>query len=760
DFYNRVLNLKVTYNDQNYTYEDLCARRPTGCAVDGNFIFESFFKEMMEMGAVTYPVWAAMTAVDLNLYISDVKLTNGDSLVAAGSLKLIFPLRQDNPEIEKVAKAWELEYVEFMKKQNFSSVDYAFAVSQSLSKELDKGTHGDIIYFCFTFTIMITFASIVSSGGDCVSTRALMANAGVIGVVFGIMGAFGVVTLCGVPFVNIVGVMPFLTLGIGVDDMFLLMGSWSETLSLPDLTVPERMGTVFKKAGIGITITSGVGVLFCYVCNASVFGACLAIHGRRVYSKRHVVTCQKVEKSRKELSESGHSCCYVCLCGGKIPESPDEEQSVFEKGPRKALVIFLMWTPVRIIVLLVFAGYLAVSIWGCTILRQGLDLKDLVLPSSYFHKYQIWDSNDFGVKIPIAFVTTTPKEYWDTQTVIDIMELLETARKDPLIDPLVDSCWLTTLAKSPLYNTSSEEAFYDGLHEFLTKHEPRFYNDLAFGDDNRTIVASRCHAYTRKVTDSTIQAHVMSYMREVADASPAKVFAFHPAFVYFEQYVEVWPSTLQTIGVTLAVMLIATSIFLPHPLMVMLVMIQVVMIVVGVFGFMGIWDLTLSSVTMIHLIMSVGFSVDFCAHVCTAYMVSEQTSRHGRAKDAIVHASSPIFSGGISSLLGIILLLFTESYIFQSFFKITLLVIGFGMVHAVLLVPVVLSFIGPGTHVEMLSLKKESDTPNRSGVATSARNGVELVRQEELSSANNNSNGNAFKNAAFEADAHLGYLPA
>lgn len=58
-------------------------------------------------------------------------------------------------------------------------------------------------------------------------------------------------------------------------------------------------------------------------------------------------------------------------------------------------------------------------------------------------------------------------------------------------------------------------------------------------------------------------------------------------------------------------MLVATSILVPHPLIVLIVMIQVVMIVVGIFGFMAHWGLTLSSINMIHLIMSVGFSVDF-----------------------------------------------------------------------------------------------------------------------------------------------------
>lgn len=51
------------------------------------------------------------------------------------------------------------------------------------------------------------------SGGDCVSTRMLLANAGVLGVVMGILGAIGLVSLLGVNFVSLVATMPFLTLG-------------------------------------------------------------------------------------------------------------------------------------------------------------------------------------------------------------------------------------------------------------------------------------------------------------------------------------------------------------------------------------------------------------------------------------------------------------------------------------------------------------------------------------------------------------------
>lgn len=171
------------------------------------------------------------------------------------------------------------------------------------------------------------------------------------------------------------------------------------------------------------------------------------------------------------------------------------------------------------------------------------------------------------------------------------------------------------------------------------------------------------------------------------------------AFVAFEQYLAVLPATLQLVGIAVAVMTVVCFIFLPHLLMTCLVTLTIIMILVGIFGFMYFWNITLSSITMIHLIMSVGFSVDYSAHVCSAYLLSTSVDRVSRAKDAINHAAGPVLNGGISTLLGVVLLAASKSYIFESFFKIMLLVIIFGMAHAVLFLPVVLSVIGPRNEI-------------------------------------------------------------
>lgn len=60
---------------------------------------------------------------------------------------------------------------------------------------------------------------------------------------------------------------------------------------------------------------------------------------------------------------------------------------------------------------------------------------------------------------------------------------------------------------------------------------------------------------------------------------------------------------------------------MPFPLMIAVVLLTMVGIPIGMFGFMYYWDLTLSSITMIQLVMSVGFSVDFSVHICHAFLV-------------------------------------------------------------------------------------------------------------------------------------------
>jgi hypothetical protein len=112
---------------------------------------------------------------------------------------------------------------------------------------------------------------------------------------------------------------------------------------------------------------------------------------------------------------------------------------------------------------------------------------------------------------------------------------------------------------------------------------------------------------------------------------------------------------------------------------------------------MSLWEVNLDSISMINLIMCIGFSIDFTAHICYVYMSSKCKYPEDRVKEALYSLGLPIVQGSVSTILGVVALLLAESYIFLVFFKMVFLVIFFGAMHGLFLLPVMLSLFGPNS---------------------------------------------------------------
>ncbi|MCL4146698.1 UNVERIFIED_CONTAM: hypothetical protein GTU68_031354 [Idotea baltica] len=143
-------------------------------------------------------------------------------------------------------------------------------------------------------------------------------------------------------------------------------------------------------------------------------------------------------------------------------------------------------------------------------------------------------------------------------------------------------------------------------------------------------------------------------------------------------------------------MMIVSFIFIPNPLSSMWVGISILSIQVGVIGYMSLWGVRLDFVSMINLIMSIGFSVDFSAHIVYAYVSSKYQTSKERLKESMYTMGLPIVQSGISTILGVALFVLVPSYVYRTFFKIIFLVTIFGMMHALLVLPVLLSLTSHG----------------------------------------------------------------
>ena len=128
-------------------------------------------------------------------------------------------------------------------------------------------------------------------------------------------------------------------------------------------------------------------------------------------------------------------------------------------------------------------------------------------------------------------------------------------------------------------------------------------------------------------------------------------------------------------------------------------------------GFMAAWNITIDVVSACNIIIAIGLCVDYSVHICHAFLTVSGT-RKERAKVAIIDMGVAVLNGGFSTLLAFILLAGSDSHVFSVFFRIFLMVVIFGLFHGLILLPVVLSLIGPSTYV---NVKNAEDSATHHG---------------------------------------------
>ena len=136
---------------------------------------------------------------------------------------------------------------------------------------------------------------------------------------------------------------------------------------------------------------------------------------------------------------------------------------------------------------------------------------------------------------------------------------------------------------------------------------------------------------------------MLSELREICarySTDELQITVFHPFFIYIDQYLAIMPQTLQTIFVTTAVMVVISLLLFQNIVCALVVFFSIVSIEIGVIGepfllrlmtrylitlydflgYMTWWGVRLDGVALINLIMCIGFSVDFSAHICYHYL--------------------------------------------------------------------------------------------------------------------------------------------
>ena len=590
---------------------------------------------------------------------------------------------------------------------------------------------GDLGLFGGGYVMMFLYCSLMLGNLNCVEQRSLLSIAGILGVGMGIVVSYGLCSAVGLFYGPMHSVMPFLMLGIGIDDMFVIVQCW-QTLDKEgkERSLVERFGLAMRQAGSAITVTSltditafGVGGLtklpalrsFCIY-------AAVGILATFVFQSTFFVAMFSLDQRRQEANRN--ACCPCMVHDNHQPNivSKTEVQATLFSW----LGDLLSMPVVKVIVLAFTSLLLGFGAWGSVCLRQEFDPAWFLPPGTYLADWFHYNKELFpgDGELGTVFFSDTPLPD-QLDRVEALMKVLE-GREDILRE--VDS-WTTAysawMIKSDLWPSNSslsqmpKSLFRKTLTQFLysptgAKYQARFTfsKPLECGLDAPEVLLFES-TYTHKIFEGPGQSipAMNAVKKAIREANiSGRVFAMAYGYSAWETDEVISFELYRNIGLALLCVFLVTLIFICDLVGALMIISCVFLTLVNVGGFMHFWGLTIDTVSCNNLIIAIGLCVDYSAHVTHRYL-GETGTKDQRMVATLTNIGPAVFNGGVSTFLAFILLASSKSHVFITFFKIFFLVVSFGLFHGLFFLPVLLSLVGPECNSKKKSKKSAETIP-------------------------------------------------
>ncbi|VDM98153.1 unnamed protein product [Thelazia callipaeda] len=605
-------------------------------------------------------------------------------------------------------------------------------------------------------------------------------------------------------------IVPFLTLGLGVDDMFLLLHNYND---VRQTVKHNEIGVLMKETGMSIVITSINNVIsfmagtllpipalksFCsqtaillafnMLAIMVIYPAIIAIDLRRRKAGRRDMGCccirrsslsKKVGVESLELKMGKQVAEGLTISGHIYPGPPhtptlnNEDENykwyTFNGFLQCYYVPFLSRPLTKLMVIVIWAS---MFLFGCVGLYQstlGLELSD-VLPEgtapaaflkareqyfSFYPMFIILKGNGINFakqqeqieqfRLDIAKSSYVIKvkghaseEYWLSLMrtwLTSIQKHLDDAIKKGKINAvtgeIVPNAKLTDEAKiarrlvcsyGKNYNCTGRVGKiklvdntglinHDGFYNYLTgwynvDNMMYYVSQAAFyptppswmlDSQEKAVPPAEPPAYSQMMfylTDLIDTPVIVKMIREIRSICERYTemglpnFPSGIAFTFWEQYLNLSWNLFVAICVIACAVFITISMLICNPWAAVMVMIIVVSMTIELAGFMSATGVKLNPVSAVILVTAVGIGVEFTAHVVLAYLTS-LGNKNERMATCLNHMFIPVMHGGLSTLLGIIMLAFSEfEFIVKYFFVVLSALIIIGLLNGLVLLPI------------------------------------------------------------------------
>lgn len=217
------------------------------------------------------------------------------------------------------------------------------------------------------------------------------------------------------------------------------------------------------------------------------------------------------------------------------------------------------------------------------------------------------------------------------------------------------------------------------------------------------------------VEGATAQIDALKLLVDTLDASTIDCVAYSMDLVIWRMYAILSAEVLMNLATAVTIAFVVLTLFL-HPAAVVAVVLIVALVGVDLAAGITLFNYTLNPITLGALTISVGLSLDYSAHIAHAFVGAHGT-RKDRAKTALSKVGKAVVNGGTTTFLGLFVLYFGPADAFRSFAGLFMYMVALGEFHGLVVLPVILSLVGPET-VE--GMDSDTEEPTESGKSSAA----------------------------------------
>ena len=328
--------------------------------------------------------------------------------------------------VDEFTLRWETSLIETLTEGlgNHSGYELIPNVAKSFNDLSSAAIEGDAFIFGCGTAIMFVYVQLMLGKFNFVEQRPGLSSVGIFCCFLGVVTSYGICSAAGLVFSPMHAIIPFLFVGIGIDDMFVIVqchSNLANTEAAKTMSQLEMMALTLKSAGVAITITSVTNIIvfavgavtvlpalqsFCVYCAVGI--AAIYIYQATIFFAALSVDQRRIEKRRNGL--------LPCIRHKDWAPNAASQRSLGQEMFVRLAGLQLHWLG-KVAVLLVTVGLGSVGAWGLTQLRQEFNPVWFIPQESYlaqwFHANEkYFPKEGETVKINIAqvdFASELPK---------------------------------------------------------------------------------------------------------------------------------------------------------------------------------------------------------------------------------------------------------------------------------------------------------------------------------------------------------------